>query len=348
MDVVYIIGNGFDLQIGLPTRYSDFYKYYTSIESKSESIKKLKEAIKEKPKDWSDLEMALAEYTTKTASVQEYCEVYDDLQQSLRDYILKVDEMMKAGELTLNADSKTLEIGFTYPENMYGSDEAYTIEGELLRFAPGLLQGQSSYDLNIITFNYTHVIEQYLKDAIEDPSSHYPRIIHSVLHVHREVLKNQSIWVGADNDEQIQNISYRIDPNIQYRLIKPKIITALSRRMVSDAMRLIKTAKVLVIFGASLGPSDETWSKLVAEQINKGAVTLLFVFNGNSYPSDNAKLIDKIKYREEFVEKMNLYGVKIVDDTKIYVEINSSIFTNGTPNNHDNNLDMVLEKLKQK
>ena len=79
MGVVYIIGNGFDLQVGLPTRYSDFYKYYIGLKSKSESVKKLKEAINENPKDWSDLEIALAQHTSQTNSEQEFCEALPDL-----------------------------------------------------------------------------------------------------------------------------------------------------------------------------------------------------------------------------------------------------------------------------
>ena len=28
MNILYLIGNGFDLNLGLPTRYSDFLEYY--------------------------------------------------------------------------------------------------------------------------------------------------------------------------------------------------------------------------------------------------------------------------------------------------------------------------------
>ena len=28
MNVLYLIGNGFDLRLGLPTRYADFLEYY--------------------------------------------------------------------------------------------------------------------------------------------------------------------------------------------------------------------------------------------------------------------------------------------------------------------------------
>ena len=34
MKVVYLIGNGFDLNLGLKTSYSDFYTYYTAVQRK--------------------------------------------------------------------------------------------------------------------------------------------------------------------------------------------------------------------------------------------------------------------------------------------------------------------------
>lgn len=32
MNVTLILGNGFDLNMGLPTAYSDFYKYYMLVD----------------------------------------------------------------------------------------------------------------------------------------------------------------------------------------------------------------------------------------------------------------------------------------------------------------------------
>lgn len=346
MNVVYIIGNGFDLQLGLPTSYSDFYKYYTSLESKTEPIRNLKEAIKDKPLDWSDLEIALGQYTSQVDSVQHFNEAYDDLQKSLCDYILKVDDMMKTGELVINANAKTLENGFMYPERMFGSDVAYTIEGEYEIVSPGLLRGQSIYKANVITFNYTHVIEHVLQELLETHTVTGIRYLNSVQHVHREVVKNQSIWVGVDNEDQIVREEYRTNSEVKCRIVKPWILANRNRRMVDEAKNLIMQADMLVLFGASLGLSDLTWAKMVAKKVSEGVIVMLFIHNDRIYPSDNAKLNDQIRYREEFVRKMSDYGANVSDDSRIFVEINSSIFTDDTPNNHDLNLKTVLDKIK--
>ncbi len=48
MKVVFIIGNGFDINLGLATQYENFYRFYLGLDSSNDSIqvKKLKEHLK--------------------------------------------------------------------------------------------------------------------------------------------------------------------------------------------------------------------------------------------------------------------------------------------------------------
>ena len=47
MNITFLIGNGFDIKLGLKTRYTDFYPTYidSNNHSKEESIKKFTELI---------------------------------------------------------------------------------------------------------------------------------------------------------------------------------------------------------------------------------------------------------------------------------------------------------------
>lgn len=38
MNIVHILGNGFDINLGMKTRYADFYDYYKKIKSSSEIL----------------------------------------------------------------------------------------------------------------------------------------------------------------------------------------------------------------------------------------------------------------------------------------------------------------------
>lgn len=43
MTITFLIGNGFDINIGMATRYKDFYKYYVNLPSECDLIESLKE-----------------------------------------------------------------------------------------------------------------------------------------------------------------------------------------------------------------------------------------------------------------------------------------------------------------
>ena len=58
MNITFLIGNGFDLKLGLNTRYSDFYSYYHEKASKESIILKWMKEDDDKG-NWADLEMAL-------------------------------------------------------------------------------------------------------------------------------------------------------------------------------------------------------------------------------------------------------------------------------------------------
>ena len=62
--ITFLIGNGFDLQVGLKTRYIDFYKIYCDIKNNdSDLITKFKKQILQDEaqgwKNWSDFEFGM-------------------------------------------------------------------------------------------------------------------------------------------------------------------------------------------------------------------------------------------------------------------------------------------------
>ena len=52
MNITFLVGNGFDLNLKLDTRYTDFYKYYIEHDPKD----LLSESIRNDFEMWSDLE----------------------------------------------------------------------------------------------------------------------------------------------------------------------------------------------------------------------------------------------------------------------------------------------------
>ena len=71
MNITYLIGNGFDLNLGLHTKYSDFIEWLNNEESSDKaSIQELQKSIdeyckgkKDAPINWSDTEEAFGLFT---------------------------------------------------------------------------------------------------------------------------------------------------------------------------------------------------------------------------------------------------------------------------------------------
>ena len=54
MGTLFILGNGFDVNCGMRTRYADVYKGYIVEESKTENLKKFKDTISTDIENWGD------------------------------------------------------------------------------------------------------------------------------------------------------------------------------------------------------------------------------------------------------------------------------------------------------
>jgi len=101
MNITFLIGNGFDVNLGLKTRYIDFYKYFSSLESAKDSaaVKKFKKEItafikdevhhtSEDCIDWRDLAVALGKWS-KYLSEDDVDDFHISIIDSLKDYLKK-------------------------------------------------------------------------------------------------------------------------------------------------------------------------------------------------------------------------------------------------------------------
>lgn len=70
MNITFFIGNGFDLNLGLKTRYENFYEYFQMNSNEDNMIKGW---INKKESLWSDLEEALGKSLSKIKENEEFC-----------------------------------------------------------------------------------------------------------------------------------------------------------------------------------------------------------------------------------------------------------------------------------
>ena len=87
-----IVGNGFDLNCGLKTRYTDVYAEYVLTKSDSKTICSFKEDISDNFANWSDFELGMVEYAKRLNSCEELMECVNDFNHFMHQYLLGLQE----------------------------------------------------------------------------------------------------------------------------------------------------------------------------------------------------------------------------------------------------------------
>lgn len=88
MNVTFLIGNGFDLGIGLKTAYTDFFAVYCSKrEGDAPIIDSFKNQLQDDYETWSDFEKAFGEYAGQALDADCYLKVFENFEVEFSDYL---------------------------------------------------------------------------------------------------------------------------------------------------------------------------------------------------------------------------------------------------------------------
>jgi len=166
-----ILGNGFDIDLGLQTKFIDFInsKYFED-QTDNKLINYLKTF---KDLDWVDIELKLAKYGEPGSSWTNLKAEYLDLKQRLCDYL---------------SDQKRMK------QNYSESISYHLIENVV----------KSSLDLNIVNYNYTDIAHWLIQLLEKDGLNVSKCKIH---HIHGS-LKNDNIIFGVHDKQGLINPKY--------------------------------------------------------------------------------------------------------------------------------------------
>lgn len=268
MKILYIIGNGFDINIGMKTRYSDFYEYYNSIESKSKLINDLKIEISKNINTWADLELALGRHTDRINSLEEFEEIYYDIANNLGDYLQKQED-----EFDFNGiNEKSFLRDLCFPEKHLPQEDSDALK---------LFKEQwnkSQWDVDIITLNYTKSIEKIIgnqETGLEiGMHNFYQIILKGIQHLHGYT--DNRMIMGVNDLSQISNKNFHDNIEISEAIIKPNCNMVQRHGVDKLCATQITSADLICIFGSSIGETDNYWWGLVGERLKKGARIIIF------------------------------------------------------------------------
>lgn len=325
MNILFIIGNGFDLNLGLKTSYRDFFGFYTNMEpSEFRSINKLKEDIGDDIDTWSDLEMTLGSYTQNLTSAGDIDEIYFDLLDKLCIHLSNEEKKLKYN----NLDRTKFLNDLAQPEKMLVSRDQNTIN----EFMYPILRNSGQVNIRILTFNYTKTIENIIGQEISDLE--IPKIgsrpvkLLGVEHIHGYI--DDGPILGLDRIDQIGNEKFRHVQEVIEVLVKPLHNQELGHTRDSFCIQEILKANLICVFGSSIGETDKTWWSKIGERLNHHEQCRMIVFSRGKEMGGRRKILQSRERRRVIDKFLSLTDLNDEQRKKvkgrIFVGVNTDMF----------------------
>ena len=316
MSITFIIGNGFDLNLGMKTRYSDVYEGYIKAPHTSNAIDKFKKELEDNYENWSDFEMGMAEYAKTLQTENELIECIRDFKGFLAEHLRKENEKLVE---RINAIQDEREL-------------AREIDRSLVQFYEGLVpndRAKIEYVIktngsicNYITFNYTTALETILN--IRSRRKGYSE--NAPIHIHGKL--GEGIVLGVDNLSQLIATKYAVTKRAERAFVKTLFNKQFDMMKVGNAERTIKSSSIICIYGFAMGETDATWVGMIADWLLEDKSNQLIYFKHNT-PEINTCNYDEIMdieddYKLEIMRKLHLEDESILE--QIHIPIGRKIF----------------------
>ena len=333
MKILYLIGNGFDLHVGLKTAYQDFLKYYlaqplpdTVDEVEQRFIKRLKSDIQDNIQLWSDLEFRYGKHMfqlgrmgTAVYTLQEELDIInDDLRKNLSAYIAEQDSRSFFAE---NA-RKTFFDDVVKP---YIHLRDFEI-AEINNYRSNSWRTTANV-VDFITYNYTRTLEHLIGKTPVTTNSFE---VHEPVHVHGYY--DQRMILGVNDVSQIENDELKKLTYAKDTLVKSDNNHSYGVAHTNRCDSLIKNAQLICCYGLSFGETDKLWWRKVCEELRRRGDLLIILFSYESdlpnFANNGHKLQNKMRQRiDEFLTKGGISDPEKRNlEQRIYVSINDSIF----------------------
>ncbi|MCL2225663.1 MAG: bacteriophage abortive infection AbiH family protein [Defluviitaleaceae bacterium] len=329
MNILFMIGNGFDVNVGLKTKFEDFMPHYVEKTVNDKIIREFKDVIvKEGYETWSDFEKQLGLYakdfdaSTKANFIHCRDDFVDGLIEYLREQEARVDLKNKnADVVTAFVDSLT---------NFYRNNRLRSGSARDIATTFDVSRNERHF-YRFMTFNYTQVFDTCINVLrrqhplpLHHDGSNTPDSIAIPLHIHGTL--DEDMLIGVDNTSQIANDKLSNDNSFSDNLIKSQMNGWLRNGNHARGMELIESSHIICVFGMSLGETDLMWWEKLGKWLfdNNDRHLVLWEYDPNytrSNPRDFRRFDGRVIRR--FFDRSNLSTTEQDDvENRIHVGFN--------------------------
>ena len=314
MNITYLVGNGFDLNLGLETRYADFITVYKNQVLSDKNLENFRWSVASNLALWSNAELAFGKCTKDFANASDFCDCHADFCTELASYLDKQEDR-------LHFDSLQELI----PDIFVKSIKAYTKgfreeQRQQILNCVDAVSGGITY--NFISFNYTRTLDKCIdlarKKSLLGKRSHrgssFDNSFGSVLHVHG--FTDRDMVLGVNDESQIENLKLfeGLPEEFIGQVIKRKTNRLNEEHMDEKCSKLLNDSDLIYIYGMSIGKTDAIWWQRISTLLKNKPSTRLII---HAFDAPNAQLI-RTKYLqyERTTKEMFLNYSNISDNLK--------------------------------
>lgn len=315
MNITFIIGNGFDMNIGLQTSYSAFLKEYKQgKQNDTELIKWFKKEVLSDEELWASAEVAFGrtteQFSNKKYTAENFYECYEDFCINLAEY-LKNQEKRIDDEIIKELATSSFLKAITNWLGGFREAEKETINSIVNKIGGG-------FQYNFISFNYTLTLDRCVNPIKNAKgilgtrtfgNTSYGNNIGNIYHVHGYTDKDMVF--GVNDESQISDLSIfdGFDGEYLNQLIKIKTNKMNNQNMDAKVHNLLKNSDLIYIYGMSIGETDKLWWGRICEIMKERKNLQLLIYNYEAPTEELFQLKFRLfvnKERDKFLSFSNL------------------------------------------
>lgn len=333
MNITFLIGNGFDINLGLNTRYSDFYPYFVE---KSTETNMIRTWLKKDELLWADLEEQLGKKleNVEESEREKFYEDKAELDGLLLEYLGQEQE-----RVSMKSEEKGIADEFARSLVTFYNDLSERDKSSIVSTCH--MYRNEEFKYCFICFNYTDTLDQIVNITrkLKSPITTHQgngviksNLLGTLLHVHGTL--NEEMILGVNDIDQVNSVFLKNDTEFLDTFIKRRMNDSIGQRKTELAQKLIEESHIICIFGMSIGSTDKMWWEEIVNWLNVSDNNKLVVYCtgykkelNRKLPANTIRLSNKLKRKilEKGGADMKSPDIDKIKQ-KIFISFNSNIF----------------------
>lgn len=306
MHITFLIGNGFDRNLGLDTTYTDFVKVYKNLSSESDHINGFRDYIKANEALWSKAEEALGQYTQELERGQG--PIFSECQA---DFCANLAQYLKRQESRVNYDANKEAIQKAFQNFRNLVQPFSSAERNIINSVYQNCRGENII-FDFIDYNYTYTLDRCLQIVKNTPgllgehsyyAANYKHTVGKVCHVHGTV-DGQMVF-GVNDNSQIAKpeVFEENDGDLSKALLIKKLANeSYGENSDATAAKVLEASNIIYVYGMALGITDTLWWERICEWLTKSETRHLIL---HQYEMPSADVVPYKQYQFERQTRRN-------------------------------------------